>query len=217
MNSLFVLILIIVSIAMAGAIPTIIMYYKYTRKFQNQLVARIHNPDNTVDHYRYDEIPANEEITVKEMVKGEESSFVYKIRQKAIEKGAWGKYIDYDYHVMEPIDPHERNNSPLVEDLKELFKFLGGLMDTDLYLKLMRSQKFEEWMKMMMGILMIINVIALLGVGYLTITSFSAPKNNQCKLLLSDTETWNTIYMASHTPPPQINYTQQKGNVAPTR
>lgn len=206
----WVIILAIFIFFLALVITAIIMYYRITNKLKNGLVARIHMTDSTVRQYRYDIIPTNDMFTIEETDKdGKDISFTYAIKQECIEQGKWGRFIDYDYHVMNPISPRERNNTPFIHELKELFKLVAGLLDTDLYVKLMRSAKFEEKVMMMLTILMIVCCLGMAFSGTLLVKSFmtkSSDTNKVCTLEL-DAQTWNTIYIASHVPAPKVNNT----------
>ena len=191
-----ILLIIFLSMAIITAIG-IFFYFRITNKLKNGLVARIHMPDTTIQTQRHDIIPPDAKIVVKEG----NDSFTYFIREKCIEKGTWGKYIDYDYHVSEPINPRDRNPNNILGDIKEMCKGIGAVLDTDLYVKLLRNSKFEDFVRMLLIILVIANVI-LLGLGGVNIymSSGSSSNNNNCVLKL-DNQTWNTIYIASHIAP----------------
>jgi hypothetical protein len=161
--------------------------------------------DSTVKHYRYNEIPVDNLATVSETnLKGEEKTFVYTVKEECIEKGTWGRYIDYDYHVTVPINPKNRSSTPLLQELKELFKHIGALLDTDLHVKLLRNNKFENFVKMMLWVLLIANIV-FGAISTVTMVKVIATKSSAstCSLTL-DNSTWKTIYVASHNPPPAI-------------
>jgi hypothetical protein len=204
MSQQFWIILLIILLALSVLISIgIFFFHKIINKYKNGLVLRIHMSDSTVKHYRYDEVPVDNLATVTETnLKGEEKHFVYTIQEECIEKGNWGKYIDFDYHVTLPINPKGRNNTPLMVELKELFKHIGALLDTDLHVKLLRNSKFEDFVKMLLWILLIAMII---NVSLSTVTmvkSLSAKTAKNACVLTLDNSTWKTIYVASHNPPP---------------
>lgn len=177
-------------------------YFRISNKWKNGLVARIHMADTTIKTYRYNEIPSDDRFTIKEYdSKGDETSFTYFIKEKCIEKGNWGKYIDYDYHVSEPINPRERNPNGMMNELKELYKLIGSMLDTDLHVKLLRNSKFEDFVKLMLIIVLIVSVVGMISATTTVIKGFvSSPTDNKCVLTL-DNSTWQTIYVASHVAP----------------
>lgn len=204
MSSQFWIILLIILLTLSICIA-IGMYFfnRIMNRIKNGLVVRIHMSDATVKHYRYNECPVDNIATVTEInLKGEEKKFAYTIKEECIEKGTWGKYIDFDYHVAIPINPKGRNNNPLMTELKELFKHIGALLDTDLHVKLLRNSKFEDFVRMLLWIILIIGIVCASASIVSVVKSFATKtSNNQCTLKL-DNSTWNTIYIASHTQPP---------------
>lgn len=211
MTQTFWIILLIILLAITIFVSLgIVFYHRIVYRYKNGLVARIHMADSTIQSYRYNIIPPDNIISIKELNdKGEETTFVYTIKEECIEKGNWGKYIDYDYHVTTPINPKNRSSTPLLNELKEMFKLVGALLDTDLHVKLLRSSKFEDFVRLMLIILMFMTAGLMLVSGYGIYATYSqTPDNNFCSLQL-DNETWKTIYIASNEPPPTLVPTGQ--------
>jgi hypothetical protein len=186
----------------------IFFYYRITNKLKNDLVARIHMLDYTVKTYRYHEIPANNIIAIEEIDNHGKTLFkIYNVRENCIEKGRWGRYIEYDYNNSEPIDPHARGYEAFIKKFLEMFKLIGAFLDTDLHVRLMRNSEFENFVRVMLLIILILCGIGAVSSVAGTIKVFTTKQSSDCILKLDNT-TWNTLYIASHVPPPQIQATQ---------
>lgn len=200
--------ILMLSIFLGGsclAIAIIIIYYRVINKIKNGLVQRIFNADNTFSTYRYDKLPIDDKLVVTEYdTKGEETSFTYQVLQKCIRQGKWGRYIDYDYHVMLPINPADRNPNNFLSEVKEFFKQVGAMLDTDLHVKLLRNSKFESFVKVMLMIIIIIASITMVSSLTGTIKSFFVSNADNVCILKLDNQTWQTIYIASHQPSPSM-------------
>lgn len=86
----------------------------------------------------------------------------YFIRPECIEQGKWGKYIEYDQGVSEPLNPKIRRGQAEQLRLPQLFKFISGLLNTDLAVDLFLSSKFKDFVKMMMYIILV--TVILVGI-----------------------------------------------------
>jgi hypothetical protein len=200
---ILLIILLVISICIGFGVW---LYNKIIYKFKNGLVARIHMGDTTIKSYRYNDTPPDMQIIIKETdLTNNEKSFTYFIKENCIEKGNWGRYIDFDYQIAEPINPKNRTPENLLNKIKEAFKMMGAFLDTDLHIKLLRNSKFEDFVKIMMTIILIASCLCVILSGTILIKSFmSTSTDNKCELSLSN-QTWNTIYIASHVPPSSMS------------
>lgn len=205
MSSQFWIIMLIILLSIVVFVSIgIIVYYRIMNRIKNDVVVRIHMTDTTIETYRFHTIPVNNEATIKEYNnRGEEASFTYLIKEECIEKGRWGRYIDFDYHILLPVNPRNRSSTNMMNELKELFRLFGSMLDTDLHVKLLRNSKFEDLVKMLLIIILIVGIIGA-GVGTFnmikSITKKSSNIQQSCVLSLTDNSTWDTIYVASHKP-----------------
>jgi hypothetical protein len=186
----------------------IFFYNRIMNRIKNGLVVRIHKADSTIDSYRYNKIPVNNEARITEVnSNGEESHFMYMIKEECIEKGTWGRYIDFDYHNMIPINPHLRDSKTTMKELVELFKLIGSVLETDLPVKLLRSSKFEDFVKAMLIVAIIGISLTLIVAGVGTFKTFMPSKSLSTCTLNLDNTTWRTLYIGSNTPPPSATPT----------
>lgn len=84
----------------------------------------------------------------------------YMFDPECLETGYFGKYIEYDYGI---IIPRGSKKYSIGDELKNVFKIVSAMLNSDLAVDLLLAQKFKEFVKMMLIIIMIGVVIGIIA------------------------------------------------------
>lgn len=170
-----------------------IIYHYISLQWHKRTVVRIHMPDNTLMTHSFKDGQLGTEFKMDSGQKTQDGTkilYTYFVRPEAIEQGRWGRYIDYDFGKSEPLNPKQRAK----EDgyITNILKFVSGLLDTDLAVDLLLSQKFKNLVTTLLTVILIVSGIILLGVigNY-----FYVPPQKAC-VLAFDNQTINVIKYA---------------------
>ena len=143
--------------------------YLYFRiSLRNRTNVIIHMPDKTRRLYSYKKF-TGQVFKIKSNEKdkdGNDMFYNYQFRNEALEQGYFGRYIEYDYGMLEPLDSKQRNYN--VKNIKEIFKFVSALLETQLAVDLLLSQKFKEFVIMMLYIIAVLSLLSFLVSAYNT-------------------------------------------------
>lgn len=178
-----------IAIGMLLVLIFYIIYHYVIVHYKNRTIFRIHMPDGSIVGYSFKKGEIGTELKIKGVEKTQDGTptyLTYFFRPECLERGKWGDYIDYDYGNPEPLNVKKRQQG-IVEEIDN-GKFISSLLDTDLAVDLLLSQKFKDFVKMMLVLIIIAVVIdlALSGFG-----AFNNPVVN-CNLLPSN-QTINTL------------------------
>ena len=165
------------------------IYFYFRVILRNKTNVIIHMPDKSRKFYSYKNYTGDSfNILSSEKDKdGKPIEHRYFFKLEAVETGYWGKYIEYDYGISEPRKSYGQSFS----DIRLLYKFISGLLNTDLAVDLLLSQKFKDFVKMMLVMLMLVLCI---GCG-ITIGLYFYSPPTQC-ILVPNNVTIQTLRIA---------------------
>lgn len=172
-----------------------IIFYYVNTALKNRLGVRIHMPDTSLKTYWYKKgvlPPTFKQLAIEKTQDGSPIYHTYFNRPECVEHGKWGDYIDYDYGQPEPINPRNRQRDDSF--WANILRFVSGLLDTDLAIDLLLSEKFKDFVKTM---LVIILIAVCVDVGFslvIMIKAFATPTSTTCNLAMTN-QTLNTIRM----------------------
>lgn len=146
----------------------IVSGYLYFRiSLRNRTNVIIHMPDGKRQFYSYKKF-SGKVFKIKGFEKDKDNNFIYYnyyFRPEALETGYFGSYIEYDYGILEPLNPRSRGRlSP--SNIPEIFRFVSSLLNTQLAVDLLLSQAFKDFVKMALIIIGIEVLVAILIGGY---------------------------------------------------
>jgi hypothetical protein len=143
------------------------IYLWFRISMRNRTNVIIHMPDGTREFHSYKKFVGHVfKIKGHEKDKdGQEIFYNYRFRSECLETGYFGRYIEYDYGMLEPLNRNERHYDR--KDMPEIFKFISSLLNTQLAVDLLLSQKFKEFVKMMLIIILVVGFIGLILSGYI--------------------------------------------------
>jgi amino acid transporter len=182
-----------VAILLFFAILIIGAYAYFRISMRNRTNVIIHMPDKTRRFFSYKNFTGNEfKIKSEEPVKDgqERQYFSYFFKPEYVEFGYFGRYIEYDYGISMPIGHNERMKGK--ESSQALFKTISGILDSQLLVDLLLSQKFKNFVQTML-------IIILIGVGISLLTSIGQYffKPVQECVLSYNNQTINVIRLAT--------------------
>jgi hypothetical protein len=149
-------------------------------------------PDGSRKFYSYKRGRISSEVKILGIEKTQDSTdiyYTYFIRPECFEKGYWGDYIEYDYGHSEPINPKVRQREQ--SSWTKILNFVSGLLDTDLAIDLLLSQKFKDFVKTMLVIILIAAILNLIAV--IAMPFVYNPQVNAFCTLNADNQTLNVI------------------------
>lgn len=183
-----------VAIGLVFIIICVVVYYSIRLHFKSRLGAIIHYPDGTFSSYFYKNF-IGEVFKIKKLpndIKEGDEYFIYFFRPQAIEGGNWGKRIHYNYLDSEPLILSEhRKKSDEQTKLFYLYQLISSYVNSDTISKILRSTKFEEYVKLFLLLLLIAEIIVLI----LVTVPFFTHGTQQCSLVANN-QTLNVIRMA---------------------
>lgn len=141
-------------------------FYYFRVSLRNRTNVIIHMPDGKRAFYSYKKF-TGDIFKIKGHEKtqdGEDISYNYHFRPEAVETGFFGSYIEYDYQHLEPLIPSQRMSGK-VTGLKEVFKLVSALLNTDLAVDLLLSQKFKDLVKNLLIIILVCVVLLVILQG----------------------------------------------------
>lgn len=144
------------------------LYLWFRISLRNRTNVIIHMPDSKRKFISYKKFSGTI-FKIKGYEKDKDNNpiyYNYRFRPECLESGYFGSYIEFDYGILEPLNPRKRDNMSQ-KNLPEIFKFISSLLNTQLAVDLLLSQKFKEFVKMMLTILVIMIFIVILINGYM--------------------------------------------------
>lgn len=145
------------------------LYLWFRIYLRNKTNVIIHMPDRTRRHYSYSKF-TGDKFKIDTDDKDADNKPVphsYYFMSAAVETGFFGRYIEYDYKVAIPRMIGDNKSSKFLE-LKDFFTFISSMLNTDLHIDLLLSQKFKDFVKVMLIILLAAIIIDILINGYNT-------------------------------------------------
>lgn len=173
-----------VAVALLLALAFYLVYHYISIHVKNRTGVRIHMPDASIKTYWYKKGTIGNELKIQSAEKTQDGTPIfhtYFFKPECVEHGKWGDYIDYDYKISEPINPRNRQRDNSF--LRNMLEFVSGLLDTDLAVDLLLSQKFKEFVTTMLIIILIVSVIGVIaGIA----SNFTNPQVVNCNLIPSN-------------------------------
>lgn len=165
----------------------IISGYAWFRiSLRNRTNVIIHMPDKTRKVYSFTNF-IGDIFKIETGEKTKDGTLIfhnYFFRPNALETGYFGRYIEYDFKVSEP-------RQPTGIEHKNLFSFISAILNTDLAVDLLLSQKFKDFVRAML-IIILVSIILNIIISSLP---FFIHDTVSCTLPPTN-ETINTIRMA---------------------
>lgn len=170
-----------------------IIYHYISIHLKNRTGFRImHGKNVKTIWFKNKDIPSKIEVDSKDPTSdGTRRNDIYYYRPDKVYSGKWGYYIDFYYGISEPIDHAQQENK--FGFLPNVFKDVSALLNTELYVDLLLSKKFKEFIGTM---LVIILIILILDLGASAAANFTNPSVVQCNLLASN-QTLQTLSIAN--------------------
>jgi hypothetical protein len=184
-----------VAIILFLAVVSLALYAHFRISLRNRLNVIIHMPDKTRKMLSYKKYAGdNFNIMGNELDKdGKPISQVYFFRADALEQGFFGRYIEYDYGISEP--RRARSDTKLSLD----FKFIASLLNTQLVVDLLLSQKWKDLVTMLLIIILIACFINMVGVGITLFTHDTSIRSCSLAFTNETFDTWQKLVSTTAT------------------
>jgi hypothetical protein len=194
-----------IAVLIAICVIVLAIYAWFRISLRNRTNVILHMPDKTRKTFSFKNF-VGDCFNIDSLEKDKDGKPIkhrYIFRAEQLESGYFGRYIEYDYLISEPreangeytsgwkgIEPRPRN---AYVPLKDEFKFMSGIMNTQLTLDLLLSAQFKEFVKMMLVIILCAVFLTICLAGY---NIYAASQMQHCSLIATN-ETINTIRLAT--------------------
>jgi len=161
---------------------------------RNRTNVIIHMPDKTRIHKSYKNFTGTH-FFIKGVERDKDDTPIkhtYLFKPDALEYGFFGRYIEYDYGISEPLNSKHRHEE--TTEKAHMFKLFSSLLNTQILVDLLLSSKFKELVKILLYIIIGALIINLILSGYLAYNT----SNSVCTLA-NNNATINVIRSAMGT------------------
>jgi hypothetical protein len=153
-----------IAVILGIGVIVLAVWFWFRISLRNRTNVIIHMPDKTRQSFSYKNFTGTT-FNIRgyeKTIEGEPVSYTYIFKPECLESGYFGRYIEYDYGVSEPLDSKKRVYAN--KDMPSIMKLFSSLMNSQLATDLLLSNKFKEFVKMMLIIILIVTFIILIAV-----------------------------------------------------
>lgn len=143
------------SVIIGIALIVVAIWFYFRINLRNRTNVIIHMPDKTRMTHSYKNF-AGTTFNIKgfeKTIEGDLINHTYIFKPECLESGYFGRYIEYDYGVSEPIDTKQRRYAN--KDMPSIMRLFSALMNSQLAVDLLLSNKFKEFVKLMLILILI--------------------------------------------------------------
>lgn len=179
------------AVVLIVAVIVLSLYLWFRIYLRNRTNVIIHMPDGTRQLHGFNKF-VGDCFNIQSHEKDKHGSYIqyrYIFKPECLEQGFFGRYIEYDYAKSEPLNPRKREYDN--KDIPELFKRMSALMNSEMLINLLLSQKFKEFITTMLIIILVVCII----IAILIAIGFFYQPTTQCTLVANN-QTINTLRFA---------------------